>query len=78
MFEVIIEKIAEAFEPKVKEWVREAHKEGYKEGYDDSSRRMLFAYETGFLKGYENAYIDSGACEIPEADEQTLKEASIS
>ena len=80
MFETIVSKITEAFEPKVNEWVREAHKEGYKEGYDDASRRMLFAYETGFMKGFESGYIESGAIEIPETSEEleqtVFKEAS--
>lgn len=77
MFETIVSKIIEAFEPKVKEWVREAHKEGYKEGYEDASRRMLFAFNTGWKNGYVEAYVDSGAIEIPEVDkelEQTVFE----
>ena len=75
MFETIVSKITAAFEPKVNEWVREAHKEGYKEGYDDASRRMLFAFDTGWKNGYAEGYVDAGAIDISEAGEELEKEA---
>ena len=53
--------------------VKEAHKEGYKEGYDDATRRILFAYNTGFTTGFERGYVEAGAIEIPEASEEEQK-----
>ena len=73
MFETFVSKIIEAFEPKVKEWVKEAHKEGYIEGYDDATRRILFAYNTGFTTGFERGYVEAGDIEIPEASEEEQK-----
>jgi len=61
---MIIEKVYEMLEPRLKQMVAEA----YKEGAEDTNRRLLEVYEYGQINGYAQALADNGIIEVDEID----------
>ena len=57
---MIIEKVYEMLEPRLKQMVADA----YKEGAEDTNRRLLEVYRYGQINGYEQALADNGIVEI--------------
>lgn len=61
MTEMILKKIIELLEPKVKEWLQEAFDVGYKISEEDTSRRMYDMFLRGYASGAVDAYDKLGA-----------------
>lgn len=61
---MIIEKVYEVLEPRIKKTVADA----YKEGAEDTNRRLLEVYKYGQIRGYAQALADNGIVEIGDLD----------
>ena len=61
---MIIEKVYEKLEPRIRKTVADA----YKEGADDMNRRLLDVYRYGQIDGYAKALADNGIIEIGDVD----------
>lgn len=70
MFESLVSKIVEAFEPKIKEITEEA----YKKGAEDTIRRFAFVYDTIAQIAKSDAYAEAGMMDIEEISADQFKE----
>ena len=61
---MIIEKIYEMLEPKIKDTIAQA----YKDGAEDTNRRLLEVYKYGQINGYAQALEDNGLIEVGDID----------
>ena len=62
---MIIEKVYEMLEPKLKQTIAEA----YKEGSEDTNRRLLEVYRYGQINGYAQALADNGIIEVDDIND---------
>ena len=61
---MVIEKVYEKLEPRLRQMVAEA----YKDGAEDMNRRLLDVYRYGQIDGYAKALADNGIIEIGDVD----------